>query len=221
MNAQGFEHLESRRLFAITASFNPAGGGVLAVTGDNNSNTIVVSRNAAGRLFVNGGAVGISGGVATIANTDTIKVFARDGNDVVTLDETNGTLPKAQLFGDAGNDILTGGSGNDLLFGAAGGDQLFGMAGNDTMFGSADGDRLVGGTGDDQAFGESGNDRIVWNPGDGNDLNEGGDGDDAVRVNGAAAGETFTATPNGTRVRFERTTQAPFFIDIGSTERSK
>jgi hypothetical protein len=50
------ENLEARRLFAITASFNPAGGGVLAVTGDNNANTIVVSRNVAGQLFVNGGA---------------------------------------------------------------------------------------------------------------------------------------------------------------------
>jgi Ca2+-binding RTX toxin-like protein len=218
MNAQTIEHLESRRLFAITASFSPGSGGILAITGDDNANVIIVSRNVAGQLFVNGGAVAISGGSATIANTGTIKVFARAGNDTVTLDETNGALPKAHLFGDAGNDILTGGSGKDSLFGAAGGDQLFGKGANDTMFGSADGDRLVGGTGDDEAFGESGNDRMVWEPGDGSDLNEGGDGDDAVRVNGAAAGETFTAAPNGSRVRFDRTNPAPFFIDIGTSE---
>ena len=217
MNAHAFEQLESRWLFAITATFNSSTG-VLAVNGDDGNNTIIVSRNTNGRLFVNGGAVGISGGIATIANTNTIKVFARGGADVVTLDETNGPLPKANLFGDAGNDILTGGSGNDSLFGGAGGDVLFGKGGNDTMFGSADGDRLVGGTGDDEAFGESGNDRMVWDPGDGSDLNEGGDGDDVVRVNGAAAGETFTAAPNGNRVRFDRTSPAPFFIDIGTSE---
>src|SRR5688500_13197678 len=145
MNAHHVESLESRRLFAVTASFNPAGGGVLAVTGDDANNTITLSRNVAGQLFVNGGAVAISGSTTpTVANTGTIKVFARGGHDGVTLDESNGSPPKAHLFGDAGNDILTGGSGNDSLFGAAGGDQLFGVGGNDTMFGSADGDRLVG-----------------------------------------------------------------------------
>jgi len=76
MNAHAFEQLESRWLFAITATFNSSTG-VLAVNGDDGNNTIVVSRNVNGRLFVNGGAVGISGGIATIANTNTIKVFAR------------------------------------------------------------------------------------------------------------------------------------------------
>ena len=59
---------------------------------------------------------------------------------------------------------------------------------------------------------------MIWNPGDGSDLNEGGAGIDTVEVNGGNVAETFTVTANGTRVRFDRTNPAPFFIDIGTTE---
>ena len=59
---------------------------------------------------------------------------------------------------------------------------------------------------------------MIWNPGDGTDLNEGGDGNDTVEVNGGNGAETFTVTANGTRVRFDRVTPAPFSLDIGTTE---
>ncbi len=67
-------------------------------------------------------------------------------------------------------------------------------------------------------FGQAGNDRLIWNPGEGTDLNEGGAGNDTAEVNGGNASETFTVTPNGTRVRFDRVTPAPFSLDIGTTE---
>src|SRR6266852_4016224 len=184
---------------AIKATFFPTAG-LLSELGDGVDNTIVTSRDAAGQLFVNGGAVPINGGQATVANTSTIQVFGQGGNDTIALDESNGALPAAQLFGGAGNDTLTGGSGAD---------QLFGGAGNDT---------LIGGTGDDQVFGEAGNDRMIWNPGDGSDLFEGGDGTDTAEVNGGNASETFTITANGSRVRFDPVSPAPFFLDIGTTE---
>ena len=57
---------------------------------------------------------------------------------------------------------------------------------------------------------------MIWNPGDGTDLNEGGDGIDTVEVNGGNGAETFTATANGHRVRFDRVTPAPFSLDIGT-----
>jgi hypothetical protein len=41
---------------AITASFDP-GAGVLSEFGDNLDNTITTSRDAAGNILVNGGAV--------------------------------------------------------------------------------------------------------------------------------------------------------------------
>jgi Ca2+-binding RTX toxin-like protein len=202
---------------AIKATFFPTAG-LLSELGDGVDNTIVTSRDAAGQLFVNGGAVPINGGQATVANTSTIQVFGQGGNDTIALDESNGALPAAQLFGGAGNDTLTGGSGDDQLFGGAGNDTLLGKGGNDLLFGGAGNDTLIGGTGDDQVFGEAGNDRMIWNPGDGSDLFEGGDGTDTAEVNGGNASETFTITANGTRVRFDRVSPAPFFLDIGTTE---
>jgi Ca2+-binding RTX toxin-like protein len=127
-------------------------------------------------------------------------------------------LPAADLFGGNGNDVLTGGSGNDQLFGQAGDDTLNGKGGNDLLFGGAGNDVLTGGAGNDQVFGGAGNGRMIWNPGDGSDLFEGGDGVDTAEVNGGNGSETFTITANGSRVRFDRVTPAPFTLDIGTTE---
>ena len=151
-------------------------------------------------------------------NTDLIQLFGQAGDDTIAIDETNGPMPAAQLFGGNGNDTLTGGSGNDLLFGQSGNDTLLGKGGNDQLFGGDGNDTLIGGTGDDQMFGEAGNDRMIWNPGEGTDLIEGGDGIDTAVVNGGNGAENFTITPNGTRVRFDRVSPAPFSLDIGTTE---
>ena len=210
-----FEALESRRLYSVTAT---AAGGVLTVLGDNNANAITVSRDLAGNLLVNNGAVPILGSPATVANTSSVHVSGLGGSDNITLDETNGALPAASLSGGSGNDTLTGGAGADTLAGDDGNDLLLGKGGNDTLFGGDGNDTLTGGVGTDQAFGEAGNDRMIWNPGEGSDLNEGGDGNDTVEVIGGNVDEVFTATANGTRVRFDRTSPGPFFIDIGTSE---
>jgi Ca2+-binding RTX toxin-like protein len=211
------ESLGDRVLPAVTAFFVPPVG-VLTVIGDSGNNAIVLSRDAAGRILINGGAVSIIGGTPTVANTTSISAFGQNGNDSITLDEANGALPNARLFGGDGNDTLTGGSGADQLFGQAGDDTLLGKGGADFLFGGAGNDVLTGGTGDDQVFGEAGNDRMIWNPGEGSDLNEGGAGIDTVEVNGGNGAETFTVTANGTRVRFDRVNPAPFFLDIGTSE---
>ena len=202
---------------AVTASFSPTTG-VLSVFGDALDNNITISRDAAGNILVNGGAVAILGGSATVANTALIQAFGQGGADTIILDEANGALPAANLFGGEGNDTLIGGAGNDQLFGQSGNDTLLGKGGFDFLFGGADNDTLTGGDADDQVFGESGNDRMIWNPGDDTDLNEGGDGIDTVEVNGGNGAEVFTVTANGTRVRFDRLDPAPFSIDIGTTE---
>lgn len=213
--APSLQILEAREVPAVTATF---AAGSLSVFGDNLDNSITVSRDAAGKILVNGGAVSILGGTPTVANTATIQVFGQGGNDTLTLNEANGALPKANLFGGAGNDTLTGGSGGDMLFGQAGNDVLLGKGGSDFLFGGTENDTLTGGDADDMAFGESGNDRFVWNPGDDTDLNEGGAGTDTVEVNGGNGAEAFTATANGARVRFDRIDPAPFSIDIGTSE---
>jgi Ca2+-binding RTX toxin-like protein len=192
--------------------------GVLTVIGTGQADTIVVSRDAAGKLLVNGGAVPIVGSVPTVANTSLIELFGQAGDDTLTLNEANGALPSALLFGGSGNDTLTGGSGADQLFGEGGNDTLLGKGGNDLLFGGAGKDLLIGGDGDDQVFGEAGDDTLIWNPGDGNDLNEGGDGNDTIQVNGGNGAEQFTVVPNGSRVRFDRIDPAPFSVDIGTSE---
>jgi Ca2+-binding RTX toxin-like protein len=200
---------------ATTGTFN---SGVLSVFGDSAGNSIVISRDSAGKILVNGGAIAVLGGTPTVANTSLVRVFGLGGDDVVTLNEANGALPAANLFGGVGNDVLTGGSGADQLFGQSGNDTLLGKGGNDLLFGGGENDTLTGGDADDQAFGQGGDDRMIWNPGDDTDLNEGADGVDKVEVNGGNGAEQFTATANGTRVRFDRVVPAPFAIDIGTSE---
>jgi Ca2+-binding RTX toxin-like protein len=202
---------------AITASFLQ-GAGTLSVFGDQRRNSVAISRDAAGNILVNGGAVSVVGGQPTVSDTGLIEVFGQGGDDTISLDETNGALPAAELFGGDGNDTLTGGSGNDMLFGGAGNDILNGKGGDDLLFGGDGNDTLIGGPGNDQVFGQGGNDLMIWNPGDGSDLLEGGDGIDTAQVNGGNASEVFTIEANGTRVRFDRISPAPFFLDIGTTE---
>jgi Ca2+-binding RTX toxin-like protein len=202
---------------AITASFSK-GTGVLSVFGDALSDTIVAGRDAAGNILLNDGAVSIVGGQPTVANTTLIQVFGQSGNDIISVDEANGAMPEVNIFGGDGNDRITGGSGNDLLFGQAGNDTIKGNAGNDFLFGGAGNDTLDGGTGNDQLFGQAGDDLMIWNPGGGTDLVEGGDGNDTAQVNGGNGAETFTIAANGSRVRLDRVSPAPFSLDIGTTE---
>jgi Ca2+-binding RTX toxin-like protein len=202
---------------AISATFSSTTG-ILSIFSDAADEAIVISRDTVGNIFVNGGTVPIVGGIPTIANTVRIDGFGQGGNDSIILDETNGTLPGTNLFGGENNDQATGGSSNDMLFGQVGNDTLSGKGGNDFLFGGTGDDTLKGESGEDQVFGESGNDRLVWNSGDGNDLIEGGSGVDTAEVNGSNGAETLTVTANGDRVRLDRITPDPFFLDIGTTE---
>ena len=202
---------------AISSSFN-ATAGVLATIGDNATNTVTTSRDAAGTIFINDGAVAIAGGPATVATTNKIQAFGLGGNDTVALDEANGALPAANLFGGAGDDVLTGGSGADQLFGQSGNDTINGKGGDDLLFGGNGNDVLTGGTGNDQVFGQDGDDRMIWNAGDGSDLFEGGAGIDTAEVNGSDNDETFTITANGARIHLDRVSPSPFSLDIGTTE---
>ena len=155
-------------------------------------------------LTLLGAAVAIGGlaALTTIASaeaTDTVQVNGMGGNDTLNASKLAAAVI-VNLDGGAGNDTVTGSALGDILLG---GD---------------DNDRLIGGNGDDQLFGGTGDDRFIWNPGDDTDLVEGGDGFDTAEVNGGNGAETFTATANGTRVRFDRITPAPFSLDIGTTE---
>jgi len=144
---------------AVSSTFNP-GNGVLTTTGDNLDNTITTSRDATGSILINAGAVPIQGGTATVTNTGLIQAFGQDGNDTISLDETNGALPSAKMFGGLGNDTVIGGSGAD---------QLLGESGNDVLNGAGGADAMTGGAGNDAYFVDNISDQTIENPGEGND----------------------------------------------------
>lgn len=211
------EPMESRLLLSVTAVFSPITE-ALMVLGDTQSNTIEISRDEGGNILVNGGDVRVVGGTPTVANTSVIQIVGQAGNDFISLIEANGALPRTEIFGGSGDDILLSGSGGDLLFGQAGNDFLFGGRNRDLLAGGNGNDSLFGGPGDDRDFGQSGEDRMVWNPGDDSDINEGGSGSDTVEVTGSTASESFTVSPDDGRIRFERVNPGPFVLDIGSSE---
>jgi Ca2+-binding RTX toxin-like protein len=189
---------------AATAAIFVQGQGVLTIAGDVADNAIVVSRDAAGAISVNGGAVDIHGADATVDNVRLIRVFGGPGSDTIALDEANGPLPQAELFGASGNDRLTGGAANDLLSGGTGNDVLVGGRGNEVLVGGDGNDFADGNQGADIALLGYGDDVFQWDPGDGSDTVEGQSGHDAMVFNGANIGEIFDVSANGERVRFTR-----------------
>jgi Ca2+-binding RTX toxin-like protein len=168
------EPLDRRVMFAVTASLS---AGTLRVTGDEQDNAITISRTAAGAILVNDGAIPIAGDAATVDNTNHLHLVSGAGNDTISLDETNGPLPGAALFGGAGNDTLAGGSGDDFANGGAGNDSAFLGAGDDTF---------------------------DWNPGDGSDVVEGQGGNDTIVFNGSDLAERFDISDGGAGLPFHR-----------------
>ena len=73
----------------------------------------------------------VRGGSPTVANTSQIQVFGLAGNDNLSLNEANGALPRANLFGGADNDTLTGGDADDQAFGESGNDRMVWNLGDD------------------------------------------------------------------------------------------
>src|SRR5262245_10489452 len=169
------EALADRIVPAVSAIFQ---GGQLVVSGDELDNTITISRDAAGTILVNNGQVPIAVGTPTVANTIVILVNGGSGSDAVSLDETNGALPRARILGGSGNDTLIGGSGNDTLSGGEGDDTLLGMGRSDVLSGGSGNDLMDGGTGDDRLNGSEGNDVLIG--GDGTDVVSGDQGDDVL-----------------------------------------
>jgi Ca2+-binding RTX toxin-like protein len=169
------EALDPRVMLAVTASFS---AGTLRVTGDDQDNLITISRNALGTILLNGGAIPILGDPnPNILSVHTTLVVGAGGDDHLTLDESNGPLPGAGLFGGDGNDVLTGGSGSDFVDGGVGNDMVF-----------------MGG----------GNDDFQWNPGNGSDIVDGGSGRDTMVFNGNDLAEQIGVGAAGGHVRFTR-----------------
>jgi Ca2+-binding RTX toxin-like protein len=116
-----------------------------------------------------------------------------------------------QLYGEDGDDVLSGGSAEDRLDGGGGNDVLNGLKGPDLLLGRAGNDRLVGNRGDDALDGGLGDDvlfggLISGRPADydGYDLLQGGAGNDKLaggwqrdRLFGGSGADRLRGGPNG------------------------
>jgi Ca2+-binding RTX toxin-like protein len=103
----------------------------LYVGGTTGNDTIAIALSGANTtVTINSVSAG------AFAPTGRIIVFSLAGNDNVSLAAT--ITRSAWLYGDDGNDTLTGGGGNDRLFAGAGTDSQVGGAGNDTYLFDAD-----------------------------------------------------------------------------------
>ncbi|MFE0758148.1 calcium-binding protein [Inquilinus sp. NPDC058860] len=204
----------------VSPVFHPASG-TLTVVGDAPDDAVIVGRDARGFILVNDAilhAGSVKGAVPTVFNTKLISLFGLGGNDTLELDEANGPLPAAQLFGGSGNDTLTGGSGADLLFGQDGNDTLKGGGGDDQLFGGAGDDLVIGGRDADRIVLGDGNDTALWGPGDGSDRIEGEAGFDTLAFNTSGADEAIAVSANGPRAVLTRDVGG-IAMDINGVER--
>jgi Ca2+-binding RTX toxin-like protein len=86
---------------AIKASF-PPGAGLLSVFAGDVDDAVTISRNAACLIPIDGAAVRIAGGQPTVANAAPMPVFGETGNDTLT-----GGDGDDRVFGDGGNGAET------------------------------------------------------------------------------------------------------------------
>jgi len=146
--------------FAFNLSLDGGADGVIFRGTDKNDH-IRVSRRVGPNgpevvADINGQVIagGYSGG-------ETVSVFAGDGNDQVEIDPSVTTW-NAELYGEAGNDHLTGGVLGDLLDGGDGNDDLDGGAGDDELIGGRGRDRLDGGAGADRIRAGDGESDVIF-----------------------------------------------------------
>ena len=180
--SRGF--LRVKRVFPAapgSASFNPVTG-LLTIVCDCLHNVISVVNDGTGTILINGGAIPISGGVATATNTVLIQILGSTCDDQISV---GNSLPPAHIFGAEGNDTLSGGSSNDFIVGGPGRDTISGGRGNDVLF-------------------PDGDDTVVWNPGDGNDIIQGSGANNTLIFNGANVNENINLSANGQRLRLTR-----------------
>lgn len=189
---------------AASAATVTVSGTNITVAGDATDETITIADA--------GGFITVDGAPTTAAANDTFDLTVNAGAGADTVRVNTAALRTVTVNGDAGNDNITGSPDNDII---NGGNDL------DTLSGASGNDRISGNDANDTMNGDAGNDVMVWNPGDDDDvMNGGAGGGDDAELNGGNNPESFAAAPAGNRVRFERLSPAPFFLDVGpDTER--
>lgn len=163
---------------ALAPNPDVPGTQALVVTGTSKSDHISVTPDGSGNLVVT--LKGQQIGSFAAAGVSLIVVNGLGGNDHITIDSSISIA--AEINGDAGNDHLSSGGGNDVLTGGPGNDHINGGGGDDLIRGDAGNDKLAGDTGNDIVLGGPGNDNLSG--GDGRDMLIGGLGND--HLNGGA-----------------------------------
>ncbi len=186
----------------LTSSF---AGGVLAISGDDRDDRVVVSC-VNGSVKVEGG--NLKGRPVPCAQVVEIDALTAGGDDVIDFRGVNREFGRAKFrgfgtgtgvaaiagpgndrffgspasfnlfYGQGGKDRAIGGPRRDLLSGGAGKDLLRGAGARDTLLGNGGHDRIFGGGGADTINGHAGNDRLSG--GRGNDALGGGTGRDRL-----------------------------------------
>ena len=119
-----------------------------------------------------------------------LEIWPRLGDDYID----GSTLPasfRMWVLGDAGNDTIRTGAGDDFVNGAQGDDKVWGGDGDDWIRTGIGNDELHGEGGDDKLVGLDGRDKLFGGPGDdtmyggrGRDLLQGDDGTDRLSCGG-------------------------------------
>ncbi len=152
----------------------------LSIEGTAGNDNISVTQLRSYHLLLQVTMNGHNMGSFSMANYQSIVVYAGAGDDTVNIkpgmqsfvhgEDGNDRLTTAggfdELFGGAGNDTLNSGGGDDYLEGDDGNDTLIAGAGNDVLLGGAGNDSLSGGTGRDILIGGLGADRLSGDAGD-------------------------------------------------------
>jgi hypothetical protein len=166
--------------------------GQLIVTGTNQADKIALRIAVADStvLEVDFGNDGTADDAIRLAAFDRLQINSLGGDDDVQINFGAQVQPFTVVDTGDGDDVVSGGSGNELFRTGAGNDVVDGNRGIDTA--------LLG----------DGDDAFTWDPGDASDVIEGGGGADRMIFNGSNAAEKFAATADGPRLRFTR--------DVGS-----
>jgi Ca2+-binding RTX toxin-like protein len=185
----------SVNFYPVVAIWDAAGNDTLDFSGFNERTTIDLREgefSSTPRL---------SNNIAIAFGAEIENAVGGSGDDEITGNALDNVLEGGDgndsIFGHYGNDTLLGGAGDDVLEGSVGNDSIEGGDGNDVISGDENNDVLLGGAGADTIYGGLGHDTLFG--GDGNDVLDGGEYHDTIY--GGLGDDTLTAT-NGLNLFF-------------------
>jgi Ca2+-binding RTX toxin-like protein len=166
---------------------------------------------------------------------DKVQHFAFSDGTTLGTAEMLASLPRVDLLGEGGADILNGYAGADTMAGADGDDSLRGAGGNDLLLGGNGKDSLEGGDGDDYLDGGAdddtlmgglGTDTYVFTPGAGRETIVESDADLSIlRLGPGATERTLRAARDGDDLVLAHANQVDavrvrdFYLDAATAER--